>query len=168
MPSRGTTSWWLSCTGRAGAGERLRVLKCDERRGGGQPCHPVTQRSPCREAAIGAGHEEYLGATGRSRPELDTLTPDNLLVPPVSGNQLGWTKGYFISVTNGPVLTVNGKEIASSNTASPGSTARSLTRAGRFSMGRTEPCVEWGLGNHRTLDDAVSDALGLPRAPDPA
>lgn len=32
--------------------------------------------------------------------------------------------------------------------------------------GRIEPCGVWGLHSYRTIDDDISDALGIPRAPD--
>jgi len=31
--------------------------------------------------------------------------------------------------------------------------------------GPVEPCGDWGLHGYRTLDDEVSDALGIPGAP---
>ncbi|MGI8685529.1 MAG: immunity 26/phosphotriesterase HocA family protein [Acidimicrobiales bacterium] len=97
-------------------------------------------------------------------PDQGRLTPENLLVPPAFINQLGWTKGYFISVANRPVLPHD--RLRQHCFARFNGTF--LDENGSLLDGPSEPCGEWGLGNHRTLDDAVSDALGVPRAPDPA
>ena len=37
---------------------------------------------------------------------------------------------------------------------------------GRELKQRTEPCGEWGLVSYRWIDDHVSDAIEIPRAPE--
>lgn len=105
----------------------------------------------------------YVSKRSTPEPDLDELTPSNLLLPPVFINQRGWTKGYFVSVANAPV----GPSDRLHQHCFARHDGTLLDESGTRLDSRTEPCGEWGMGNHRTLDDAMSDALGVTRAPDP-
>jgi hypothetical protein len=90
------------------------------------------------------------------------LRRNQLLVPPLLTNRLAWRHGYFQTVRNIrltpwdllPVhcfknmnqlyCDVNGQPLAQP----------------------TEPVGTYGLDSYRTIDDAVSRALGIPVAPD--
>ena len=97
-------------------------------------------------------------------PPRAELRLDRLLVPPMMTNRLGWSRGYFKTVASWPL--------------EPGETFdrhcfRSLRDDGAcFDEFATElprcvePCGIWGLHSYRTIDDAVSRALGIPPAPD--
>jgi hypothetical protein len=97
-------------------------------------------------------------------PDRSRLTPMNLLVPPIYTNRLGWTRGYFETLSNRPLnvedfvphhcfrrfdgkyFDENGRQI-------------SKLRAGSF-------CGDWALKSYRAIDDLVSAALGVPLAPE--
>ena len=94
-------------------------------------------------------------------PDLAKLRPDDLLLAPRFINQLGWTKGYFLPVACGAIE--EGDRL-------PQHCFRSwsgdfLDENGRKVPGPSGPCGFWGLGNHRTLDNEISEALGIPLAP---
>jgi hypothetical protein len=95
-------------------------------------------------------------------PPRADLRRDRLLVPPMMTNRLGWSRGYFQTVAHWPL--------------EPGDTferhcfddfrgtcydefTNKLPRC-------VEPCGDWGLHSFRTIDDAVSEALGIPLVPD--
>jgi hypothetical protein len=93
----------------------------------------------------------------------ELLIPANLLLPPIWTNSLGWSKGVFETIENRPLQ--------------PGDLLRQhcfrvplkeifVDEAGRNIPARTEPCGEWSLASYRWVDDHVSDALSIPRAPD--
>jgi Immunity protein 26 len=95
-------------------------------------------------------------------PELDKLRPDRLLLPPIWTNALGWSRGYFqtvrhIEVTKAHLLPNHCFFLALGN--------RYLDEQGNQVAKPTEPCGEWGLVSYRWIDDHVSDALSIPRAP---
>lgn len=95
-------------------------------------------------------------------PEVTELRPENLLVPPVYINQLGWTKGYFLPIRSEQVR----PQDRLPRHCFRRSTGEYFDEAKRRLPAPIEPCGEWGLGNHRTLDDQISAALGIPSAPE--
>lgn len=88
------------------------------------------------------------------------LSPEDLLIPPVLMNRRGWTHGVFETIESRPleadeVLTqhcfqVDGRYYDENHHPLPE---------------RVEPCGTGGLGSFEMLDDRISDALGIPRAP---
>jgi hypothetical protein len=95
-------------------------------------------------------------------PPRSELGPDSLLVPPIMTNRLPWSRGYFETIAElplepGDVLkhhcfrSTQGKYYDEANHELPGP---------------VEPVGTWGLHSYRTIDDTVSDALGIPRVPD--
>ncbi len=110
------------------------------------------------------------------------LLVTELLIPPATINRLGWSRGYLSTVGNRPFEP--GERLAThyfrgeGRVPSRGWLVRRLSRVssqvvyededgrplGRPSSG--VPVGEAGFGNYRTLDDAVSRALGIPLAPD--
>jgi len=95
-------------------------------------------------------------------PDETRLRPDDLLIPPVWTNRLGWTKGYFETISSG--------ELEPGALLSQHCFRRHdgvyLDEVGRRLPGRVEPCGEWGLVSYRWIDDHISDALGIPRVPE--
>jgi len=97
-----------------------------------------------------------------TEPDIDRLTPDRLLMAPLFINRLPWSRGYFLTVANRPIA--------------PGDllpqhcfrrfNGTYLDEQGRTLEGPVEPCGEWGLASFRMVDDGISEALGLPFAPD--
>ncbi|TPQ31362.1 hypothetical protein C2U70_24240 [Bradyrhizobium guangdongense] len=95
-------------------------------------------------------------------PDEACLRPNNLLIPPVWTNRLGWTKGLFETIGSGMLKPTD---------LLPQHCFRRhdyvyLDETGRRLRGRVEPCGEWGLVSYRWIDDHVSDALGIPRVPE--
>lgn len=96
-------------------------------------------------------------------PPSASLTRDSLLVAPLFINRLPWSRGYFETVAsmtlgrddvlavhyfrrfNGQVLDEAGAEVQ-------------VPRRSKVPVG------QWGLNSYLTVDDAVSDALGIERA----
>ena len=95
-------------------------------------------------------------------PELSLLTRDDLLVPPIFTNRLGWTRGYFVSVAH--------RELTADDLLPQHCfrrwTGEYLDQFGKLRPGPVEPCGDWGLSSYRGIDDQVSDALGIPRVPE--
>lgn len=91
-------------------------------------------------------------------PELHVT---NLLFRPLVVNNTGWSRGYFEVVehrelTPEDVLKVHCFE----------DEGRYLDEMGRELPRRFEPCGYWGIGSFRTVDAVLSNALGIPKAPD--
>ena len=91
------------------------------------------------------------------------VLPVDLLVPPIYTNQRPWTHGYFkneasVSVTNRDRL----EQHCFWDVARKQYVDEHLNPLPR----RLEPCGEWGLVSTEWIDDRVSDALGIRRAPD--
>jgi hypothetical protein len=91
----------------------------------------------------------------------------DLLIPPGTINRLGWSRGYFMTVETRPFEDGERMRVHYFKERRFGDV--------RFLDEDRQPLerppdgtkVGWaGLGNYRTLDDQVSDALGLPPAPE--
>lgn len=101
----------------------------------------------------------------RDHPPMAEMTPDHLLVGPLFVNRQGWLRGYFVNVTRtvvGPQDQLNDycfrRALLDRHTY--------VDLRGQRVPERFEPCGEWGIVSHRGVDDIVSEALGLPLAPD--
>ncbi len=96
------------------------------------------------------------------QPDRAELRPDALLLPPLFINRMPWTKGYFQNVANWPLT--DDALVAQHCFLSAGR-GRYFDEDFNELPGPVEPCGDWGLHSYRTLDDEVSDALGIPGAP---
>jgi hypothetical protein len=105
----------------------------------------------------------YIYSTRQSamRPiPMDQLTPDGLLIPPILTNRLPWSRGYFQVVASMPLR--EGDRLADHRFRD--------VRGWLFDeFGEPRPPTDtfvgsYGLDSFRTIDDAVSDAMSLPRA----
>jgi hypothetical protein len=90
------------------------------------------------------------------------LTPDQLLLPPVSINRMPWTKGYFEKIREAALRPEDRLPLHCFRRW-PGDY---LDGEGNLLPGPIEPCGDWGLSSYRWLDDQISDALGIPRVPE--
>jgi hypothetical protein len=97
---------------------------------------------------------------GKSAPA--NLTPDRLLLPPTFVNRLPWTKGYFETIDN---RAIHRDDLLARHCFRQW-TGDHVDGDGSKLPAPIEPCGEWGLTSYRMLDDLVSDALGIPRAPE--
>ncbi|MFK4084041.1 immunity 26/phosphotriesterase HocA family protein [Kribbella sp. NPDC020789] len=95
-------------------------------------------------------------------PAAAELMPVNLLLPPMMTNRLPWSRGYF--------ETIGHQEIDPGMTLDVhcfrGPDGRFYDEKSHELPGPVEPVGVHALKSHRTIDDAVSKALGIPRAPD--
>ena len=98
----------------------------------------------------------------KSLPPVEELTPDRLLLPPMMTNRLPWSRGYFetignVSVEEAPTLPrhcfwhVGWKKY--------------LDEKRRELSAPIEPVGVYGLHSYRTIDDALSSAVGVSPAP---
>ena len=95
-----------------------------------------------------------------SVPPLDKL---ELLIPPLGTNRQPWLKGYFETVATGPLAQ---QDVMPVHCFKDHLTGRFFDDLGNELPRMTEPCGEYALDSYRTIDDAVSTALGIPLAPD--
>ena len=92
-------------------------------------------------------------------PELTTV---HILVPPMMTNRLPWTRGYFEHLTNcilTPENLLTKHCFMSSRNQYFDEYSNKLSKP-------SSPIGDWGLDSYRTIDDAISEALGIPLAPD--
>lgn len=101
-------------------------------------------------------------------PDRAMLRPDHLLVPPIMTNRLPWSRGYFRTIASWPVGP--GEALKHHCFEEPGRPPeyphRYFDEDGKRLPRRVEPCGDWGLHSFLTIDDAVSQALGIPLAAD--
>lgn len=102
-------------------------------------------------------------ARAREKTRVPELLRGELLVPPIMTNKLPWSKGYFEFVESkslGPMDVL------------PKHCFHDETRGWYFDEyskrlpGPLDPVGSWGLDSFRTIDDKVSEALGIPLAPE--
>ncbi|MFA1551614.1 hypothetical protein [Actinomadura chokoriensis] len=96
-------------------------------------------------------------------PDLGWLTVDDLLVPPKFINRQPWLRGYFENVAHAPLE--DGDVLARHCFYNP---AKKVYVNGRGDVlpERIEPCGFFALDSYLTLDDAISEALGVALASD--
>lgn len=95
-------------------------------------------------------------------PEDELMRPDQLLIAPLMTNRLPWSRGYFQTIGHRPLApgeVLNQHCFRSSN-------GRYFDESAREIPGPAEPCGDGGLHSYRTIDDEISAALGVPRAPE--
>lgn len=89
--------------------------------------------------------------------------PPQLLVPPIFTNRLPWSKGYFETVARWPLAE---RELLPQHCFYDVATKRHVDEFGNRLVHPAEPCGPYGLNSLLTIDDAISDALGMARADD--
>lgn len=113
----------------------------------------------------------YIFATRSDEPALidpAKMVPGNLLVPPIMTNRLPWSRGYFVTLASWPLDEGEalGRHCFESFRDPPRYPNQYFDEYGNRLSRRIEPCGDFGLHSFRTIDDAVSAALGVPLAPD--
>jgi hypothetical protein len=107
----------------------------------------------------------YIYAAERSTPEPPDdheLSPARLLVPPAMINRLPWSRGYFETIDRRDLRPEHRLAAHSFRDIRGRYFDEHATEIG----GPIEPVGQQGVHSFRTIDDLVSDALGIPRAPD--
>jgi hypothetical protein len=95
-------------------------------------------------------------------PDRAALKRDRLLVPPMMTNRLPWSRGYFEMIEHVPLQPDDVYQPHCFEDVR-GKCYDEFTNELRKCI---EPCGDWGLHSFRTIDDAVSRALGIPLAPE--
>jgi hypothetical protein len=83
-----------------------------------------------------------------------------LLTPPMMTNRLPWSRGYFELVERRTLLP--GDRYAKHTFSDE--RGRLFDETGRRLRRASGPVGDWGLQSYRTIDDVVSEALGIPLA----
>lgn len=89
-----------------------------------------------------------------------SLSPVRLLIPPTFTNRRGWTHGVFETVEKRPLEP--GDVLAKHCFYADG---RYYDEDWHPLKQKSEPCGVGGLRSFKGLDDTISDALGIARAP---
>lgn len=95
-------------------------------------------------------------------PPLDSLRPNRLLIAPQFINRMPWSKGYFENVAH---EALQESDVLPRHCFWDAARKSYRDEAGQVIDERSEPCGEWGLGSYRSVDDLLSDVLGIPRVP---
>lgn len=97
-------------------------------------------------------------------PAREELRPERLLVSPIMTNRLPWSRGYFETIA---ALPLDSQDVLPRHCFSDAAvTGKYFDEYGNELPGVLEPCGDYGLSGYRSIDDRVSDALGIPRAPE--
>ncbi|MFT3874092.1 MAG: immunity 26/phosphotriesterase HocA family protein [Nocardioides sp.] len=96
-------------------------------------------------------------------PDEAVLRPDRLLVSPIMTNRMAWTRGYFETLGNIPL---GANDVLPRHCFLSGSRGRYYDDLGNELAGPIEPVGDYALHSFRTIDDQISDALGIPRVPE--
>lgn len=91
----------------------------------------------------------------------DQLLVGDLLVPPCLTNRLPWSKGYFETIGNRKFVPGEKLPVHCFLDVFFKEEARYFDEFGNIHSDRFDPCGIYGLGSYRTIDDAVSNALGM-------
>jgi len=98
-------------------------------------------------------------------PDRAKLRVENLLLPPILINRLPWSRGYLETIGNMPLGP--GERLTQHCFLNYAYTRdRHFDELGNELRRPVEPIGELLLNSFRTLDNYISDALGIPRAPD--
>jgi hypothetical protein len=96
-------------------------------------------------------------------PDRSSLLPSRLLIAPVWTNRIGWHEGLFETVDSYPIGPLDSLR---QHCFWDAVLEEFLDEKGLPIAEKVEPCGLWGLVSYRWIDDQISDALGIPRAPD--
>jgi len=101
--------------------------------------------------------------TSNDKSKIPELRKENLLIPPIMLNRLGWSRGYFENVAYKELSTT---DIFAVHCFRRPSRKTFMDEKGNELDGPCEPVGWYGLSSHRVVDDRVSEVLGIPLAPD--
>lgn len=97
---------------------------------------------------------------------IPALSPAHLLVPPVATNRLGWSRGYFQHVASMELTPSDVLPVHCFVTHMYRDGPRYFDEYNQPLPGPIPPVGDRALHSYRTIDDLVSDAIGLERAPE--
>lgn len=93
----------------------------------------------------------------------EDIRVDRLLIPPFLINQKPWSLRFFHRVAQLDSFGEDERLTLHCFRAANGTLTNEL---GEEVTQAVEPLGPWALDSYRTVDDALSDALGIPRVPD--
>lgn len=112
---------------------------------------------------IGGGILIYIyKERSQSKAPIPKMTVSSLLVPPIITNKQPWSKGFFETIGNVPIAEKDRLDVHCFRD----SRGWYFNEQGARLPAKSEPVGEWGLHSFRTIDDAVSIALGIPLSPE--
>ncbi|MDD2717660.1 MAG: Imm26 family immunity protein [Candidatus Wallbacteria bacterium] len=100
----------------------------------------------------------------RSADKLPELKPDKLLIPPQFINRIGWSKGYFVTILNKPI---ESNDLLPVNCFFNSITKKNFDDNGKEVNDPKPPFGFQSIGNYRTIEDDVCEALGIPLSDEP-
>lgn len=98
-------------------------------------------------------------------PTVDAATagqPNELLSAPLLTNNLPWSRGYFQPLPKGSTVQYPPAAVRHCFRFIP--TNSYYDERGQLLDAPFDPVGEFGLHSYRTIDDLISDAIGIPRA----
>ena len=104
----------------------------------------------------------YIFDVATRESELNS-TPNttNLLVSPIATNRRPWTMGYFVHKEN---REIRASEVLPVHCFYDGFTESHFDEKGNNLPSKHEPCSVYGLGSFQTIDEDISEALGIASA----
>jgi hypothetical protein len=105
----------------------------------------------------------YRERSGSKLPDPSTLSPDQLLLPPVFTNRMPWTKGYFETLESHALMP---RDLLPQHCFWDAARSQYVDEQSRVLSRESQPCGDWALFSYRWLDDQISDAVGIARVPD--
>lgn len=96
-------------------------------------------------------------------PDRTELRATQLLIPPMMTNRLPWSRGYFETIAEIPFEV---GDVLEQHCFHDSVFDKYVDEQGTELAGPIEPVGRYGLGSFRTVDDAVSKALGIPLVPE--
>jgi hypothetical protein len=90
----------------------------------------------------------------------------DLLVPPLMTNRLPWSRGYFETVAHREFAPGERLPVHCFHDPFFKKYERYWDEYSHELSEKLEPCGVYALKSYRTIDDAVSEALGIPLVPD--
>lgn len=105
----------------------------------------------------------FYRTTSSVKEQIPPLCRNDLLIPPQIINRLGWSRGYFETIAH-QELTPD--DMFPMHCFWDFAKRQYVDDARCILQERIEPCGDYGLGNHRTVDDEISKELGIPLSED--
>lgn len=105
----------------------------------------------------------FYRAVSERKEEIPRLESNDLLIAPRGTNKLPWTRGYFETIAFQPL---GSNDVLGSHCFWDPAFKCYRDADNNVLPNKIEPCGFYGLDSYRTIDDALSKALGFPLAPD--
>ncbi len=113
---------------------------------------------------VGVGILIYIySARSNNKLLIPKLSIDDLLIPPIITNRLPWSKGYFEHVEYRELMP---QDILKQHSFFDSFRKCYCDEYGNTFINSGSIVGDWGLHSYRTIDDAISTALGIPLSED--